>query len=137
MSLLLLTATADAGLGEESVAQSIESLIDALDSTREGRADARARLVELGPAATTALLARRHDISMVRRWEIVTVLGMAGDPSALDELALMVVTDVESHVRWRSIWAIRSYPPVTTRKTSTGSSRTRRPSGSASSSAAV
>lgn len=42
------------------------------------------------------------------RWESVNVLGKVKDERAVDSLVRRVLDDEESHVRWRSLWALSS-----------------------------
>jgi HEAT repeat protein len=93
--------------GEPSVPEQVESLLVDVARGGEGRKQARARLIALGPAATETLLAHMRSPERDVRWEIANVLVYTRDPNALDALVEAVLQDPSSHVRWRCLRALR------------------------------
>ena len=66
---------------------------------------------DLDPDDVQALIAATRDEDWSVRWEAVNALGVLGDPAALESLVERALVDVNSHPRWRSLWAISTIDP--------------------------
>ncbi len=86
----------------------VDQLISQLES-EQTRTEARGQLITLGAAAVPKLLTHvRHESVMVR-WELANVLGPLADSRALPALVFNATADANSHVRWRSLWALSHF----------------------------
>ena len=84
----------------------IESLIEELDSRDAARRlQARDWLIEMGPAATPALIKALSAPSERLRWEAAKALGEIRDPSAAGAL-VDAMEDEEAAVRWLAAKAL-------------------------------
>jgi HEAT repeat protein len=111
----------DASIGTESTEQvgSVDSVywIDVMrEGTSEARKQGREAVIALGTEAVPALIEATRDELHFIRWEAVNALGtLAGkDPVALVEaipaLVERATRDDNPHPRWRSLWAISTFP---------------------------
>jgi len=82
----------------------------------EVRKEAREALIALGPAAVPTLIEATRDESDWIRWEAVNALGSITfqDPEsvvqAIPALVERALTDINPHPRWRSLWALATFP---------------------------
>ena len=64
------------------------------------------QLIAMGRGATGELIAHFTSPEFTIRWEIANILGSTRDPDAADALVDRILHDANSHVRWRSLWAL-------------------------------
>jgi len=82
----------------------------------EARKEARTALIEMGPEAVATLIETTRDELDFIRWEAVNALGtiaykdLAAALPAVPALVERVRVDRDSHVRWRSMWALSTFP---------------------------
>lgn len=76
----------------------------------EARSACRRRIRALGPAATEDLLQLLEDPDSLTRWEAVNLLGELAVPETLEPLVAFALDEDEVHARWRSFWAVSSFP---------------------------
>ncbi|MFC2105449.1 HEAT repeat domain-containing protein [Candidatus Bipolaricaulota bacterium] len=91
-----------------------------IETMRQGggdvRKEARTQLIAMGSAAIPVLIEATHDEEDYIRWEAVNALGSLADDypeevrPSVPALTERVVTDRDSHVRWRSLWALSVFP---------------------------
>jgi HEAT repeat protein len=90
---------------------------------REVRKEAREALIALGEAAVLILLETCEDDLHWLRWEAVNALGSIDieDPGlvapAISALVKRALTDTNVHPRWRSLWALSTFPSEEFEKT--------------------
>ena len=70
-------------------------------------------LTDHGAVAVPHLIARARDPRLAMRWEVVNLLGQLKAPEGVETLIERIAEDVDPHVRWRSMWAIKRIPDVT------------------------
>ena len=111
--VLVLTEGQGGLVASEDAAYWIEFMRGA-DS--EARKEGREALIAIGAAAVPALIEATHDPDDWIRWEAVNALGSIAfdDPDAvipaIPALAERALTDTNSHPRWRSLWALATFP---------------------------
>ena len=114
--LLLVTAgcATQPAVSSAPAPSPVDALVEQLAS-EPARIEARTKLLAMGAAAVPDLLRHtRHSSTMVR-WELANILGPLGDARALEALVHNATADENTHVRWRSLWALSHYEiePVT------------------------
>ena len=87
-------------------------LAEALESlTPVGEPEATPTAGDGDPDDVQALIAATRDEDWSVRWDAVNALGVLADPVALEALVERALVDVNSHPRWRSLWAISTIDP--------------------------
>ena len=82
----------------------------------EARKEGREALIGMGAAAVSTLIKATQDPDDWIRWEAVNALGSIAfdNPEpvipAIPALVERVLTDTNSHPRWRSLWALATFP---------------------------
>jgi len=92
----------------EDKQERVEFLVEKLGD-RELRNPARKEIIRMGKDATPVLLEHMKDPDFTTRWEMANVQGDIRDDRAVPALVENVLHDDNSHVRWRSIWALNEY----------------------------
>lgn len=100
------TATSES----DGASASVEQLLEELTKGKDRRKRARATILAMGPSATALLIANFGSPLFTVRWEIANILGATRDPRAIESLVDRVLHDHNSHVRWRSLWALGNMP---------------------------
>jgi HEAT repeat protein len=76
---------------------------------RDARAPIRERLRELGDEALSGLVAALEHPDCFTRWEAVSLIGEAANPSVVATVVEFALTEDEVHARWRSFWAVSRF----------------------------
>jgi HEAT repeat protein len=92
-----------------ALAAKVNALVDRLAGTRAQRDAARRQIVALGRSATPVLVTRTRDKEFNVRWEMANIQGDVHDPRAIPAIVESVLVDDNPHVRWRSLWALKTY----------------------------
>ena len=84
----------------------VDQLVEELTKGRDARKAAREQLIAFGRDATDDLLRHFDSPEFTIRWEVSNILGILEDPKGVEPLVEHVLRDNNSHVRWRSLWAL-------------------------------
>jgi len=91
-------------------AAKVNKLVDRLAGPRSQRDAAREDIIALGRAATPVLVTRTRDAEFNVRWEMANIQGDVQDPRMIPAIVESVLVDDNPHVRWRALWALKTYP---------------------------
>ena len=102
---------------KERKSKKVDQLVQELTKGRDARKAAREQLVALGRDVTDDLLRHFDSPEFTVRWEVSNILGILEDPKGVGPLVERVLRDDNSHVRWRSLWALSQIedPTITDR----------------------
>ncbi|MEM1203655.1 MAG: HEAT repeat domain-containing protein [Acidobacteriota bacterium] len=85
-------------------------LVEGLGGDRATRERVREQLLAHGADAVPHLTAKAEDPRFAVRWEVVNLLGYLESSSGIPTLVDRIGNDVDPHVRWRAMWALRRIP---------------------------
>jgi HEAT repeat protein len=105
-------ASAEAGAlaGSNDAARRVEQLLGQLTLGREPRRTARDELLSMGPSVIPLLAEHFDSPEFTVRWEIANMLGILAQPAAVEPLVEQSLGDADTHIRWRSLWALSQIP---------------------------
>jgi HEAT repeat protein len=85
---------------------SVDQLVQEFTKGSEARKKAREQLTARGKEVSDDLIRYFDSSEFTIRWEVANFLGSLRDPKGVESLVDHVLRDDNSHVRWRSLWAL-------------------------------